>query len=69
MFASALAAPSAATSAVFQALAPGDHVVAPLDAYFEELQELWSHASAPTCEEELALMQRHGMEPAKVGSK
>jgi len=41
----------------------------PLDAYFKELQELWSHASAPTREEELALMQRHGMEPAEVGSK
>jgi len=30
----AFASASAATSAVFQALAPGDHVVAPLDAYF-----------------------------------
>jgi len=41
----------------------------PLDAYFEELQALWSGASAPTREDELALMQRHGMEPAEVGSK
>jgi cystathionine gamma-synthase len=30
----AFASASAATSAVFQALAPGDHVLAPLDAYF-----------------------------------
>ncbi|PYM88520.1 MAG: cystathionine gamma-synthase, partial [Candidatus Rokuibacteriota bacterium] len=30
----AFASASAATSAVFQSLAPGDHVVAPLDAYF-----------------------------------
>ncbi len=30
----AFASASAATSAVFQALAPGDHVVAPTDAYF-----------------------------------
>ena len=30
----AFASASAATGAVFQALAPGDHVVAPLDAYF-----------------------------------
>src|SRR5258705_3858201 len=30
----AFASASAATSAVIQALAPGDHVVAPLDAYF-----------------------------------
>jgi len=30
----AFASASAATAAVFQALAPGDHVVAPLDAYF-----------------------------------
>jgi cystathionine gamma-synthase len=32
--AAAFASASAATAAVFQALAPGDHVVAPLDAYF-----------------------------------
>src|SRR5262245_20826 len=30
----AFASGMAATAAVFQALAPGDHVVAPLDAYF-----------------------------------
>jgi cystathionine gamma-synthase len=30
----AFASASAATTAVFQALAPGDHVIAPLDAYF-----------------------------------
>ena len=30
----AFASASAATAAVFQALAPGDHVIAPLDAYF-----------------------------------
>ena len=30
----AFASGMAATTAVFQALAPGDHVVAPLDAYF-----------------------------------
>src|SRR6185436_2532536 len=30
----AFASASAATAAVFQVLAPGDHVVAPLDAYF-----------------------------------
>jgi cystathionine gamma-synthase len=32
--AAAFASASAATAAVFQALVPGDHVVAPLDAYF-----------------------------------
>jgi cystathionine gamma-synthase len=32
--AAAFASASAATAAVFQALGPGDHVVAPLDAYF-----------------------------------
>jgi cystathionine gamma-synthase len=32
--AAAFASASAATTAVFQALGPGDHVVAPLDAYF-----------------------------------
>jgi cystathionine gamma-synthase len=32
--AAAFASASAATAAVFQALSPGDHVVAPLDAYF-----------------------------------
>jgi mannose-6-phosphate isomerase-like protein (cupin superfamily) len=38
----------------------------PLDAYFEELQALWSGAIAPTREEELALMRHHGMEPAAL---
>ena len=41
----------------------------PLDAYFEELQALWSEKGAPTPEEELALMRRHGMEPASVSQK
>jgi mannose-6-phosphate isomerase-like protein (cupin superfamily) len=40
----------------------------PLDAYFEELQALWSGPS-PTREEELALMRRHGMEPAMLAIK
>lgn len=35
-----------------------------MDAYFEELQELWSGEVAPSREEEVKLMQRHGMEPA-----
>jgi quercetin dioxygenase-like cupin family protein len=35
-----------------------------MDAYFEELQELWSRDVAPTHEEEISLMRRHGMEPA-----
>lgn len=34
-----------------------------MDAYFEELQALWSGAVAPSTEEERALMKRHGMEP------
>ena len=38
--AAAFASGSAATSAVFQALAPGDHVVAPLDAYYGTLRIL-----------------------------
>jgi quercetin dioxygenase-like cupin family protein len=37
-----------------------------MDAYFEQLQALWSGEVAPTREEELALMQRHGMEPAML---
>jgi quercetin dioxygenase-like cupin family protein len=37
-----------------------------MDAYFEELQALWSGEIPPTREEEMALMQRHGMEPATV---
>ena len=35
-----------------------------MDAYFEELQTLWSKDVPPRQEEELALMRRHGMEPA-----
>lgn len=41
----------------------------PLDAYFEELQRLWSGENAPTPEEELTLMRRHGMEPAPIPEK
>ena len=41
----------------------------PLDAYFEELQTLWSGDSPPTRDEELALMRRHGMEPATLPGK
>ena len=36
-----------------------------MDAYFEQLQALWSKEVPPTQEEELVLMRRHGMEPAK----
>ena len=35
-----------------------------MDAYFAELDQLWSGANPPTPEEERALMSRHGMEPA-----
>ena len=35
-----------------------------LDGYFVELDALWSSAEAPSRDEELALMRRHGMEPA-----
>ena len=35
-----------------------------MDAYFEELQTLWSQGIPPNREEEMALMRRHGMEPA-----
>jgi mannose-6-phosphate isomerase-like protein (cupin superfamily) len=35
-----------------------------MDAYFAELDELWSRPSPPAPEEERALMSRHGMEPA-----
>jgi mannose-6-phosphate isomerase-like protein (cupin superfamily) len=38
------------------------HVPA-MDAYFEELQALWSGEVAPTREQEVVLMRRHGMEP------
>ena len=34
-----------------------------MDAYFEELQGLWSGAVPPSVEDERALMKRHGMEP------
>ncbi len=34
-----------------------------MDAYFEELQALWSAATPPTPDAERALMRRHGMEP------
>jgi mannose-6-phosphate isomerase-like protein (cupin superfamily) len=33
----------------------------PLDAYFVELENLWSTAKPPTVEEERALMNRYGM--------
>ena len=36
-----------------------------MDSYFEELQTLWSKETPPSQEEELALMRRHGMEPAR----
>src|SRR5262245_64783756 len=35
------------------------------DAYFVELQELWSKADPPTPEEEHALMRRHGLMPVE----
>jgi mannose-6-phosphate isomerase-like protein (cupin superfamily) len=35
-----------------------------MDAYFAELDEMWSRENPPTPEEERALMSRHGMEPA-----
>ncbi len=35
-----------------------------MDAYFEELQELWSGAEPPGRDQERALMARYGMEPA-----
>ena len=34
------------------------------DAYFVELEALWSKETPPTPEEERALMSRYGMEPA-----
>jgi hypothetical protein len=36
-----------------------------MDAYFHELQELWRGAVPPPREEEMELMRRHGMAPAK----
>ena len=35
-----------------------------MDAYFEELQALWSGDIPPTQDAEMELMRRHGMEPA-----
>jgi len=35
----------------------------PAEAYFVELQSLWSRAEPPSAEEERALMRRHGLEP------
>ena len=35
-----------------------------LDGYFQELAQLWSADKAPSREQELELMQRHGMKPA-----
>ncbi len=35
-----------------------------LDGYFRELQTLWSGDEPPARDDELALMRRHGMEPA-----
>ncbi len=35
------------------------------DAYFVELQALWSKIQPPTLEEERALMRRHGLEPVE----
>ena len=35
-----------------------------MDAYFAELDQMWSRQTPPTPEEERALMSRHGMEPA-----
>jgi hypothetical protein len=41
----------------------------PLDAYFEELQALWAGDAPPTPDQELALIRRHGMEPANLPGK
>jgi mannose-6-phosphate isomerase-like protein (cupin superfamily) len=35
-----------------------------MDAYFAELDALWSRENPPTPDEERELMSRHGMEPA-----
>jgi quercetin dioxygenase-like cupin family protein len=35
------------------------------DAYFAELQQLWSKTEPPTPAEERALMKRHGLEPVE----
>ena len=34
-----------------------------MDAYFEELHELWSSDQPPSRDAELALMSRYGMQP------
>jgi uncharacterized cupin superfamily protein len=34
------------------------------DAYFSELEQLWSNSTPPAVEEERALQARHGMRPA-----
>src|SRR5471030_1273773 len=55
---------SAATLAVFQALAPGDHVLAPDDAYFGTLRQLremfggWGLATDTVDMTNLALVER-----------
>jgi quercetin dioxygenase-like cupin family protein len=35
-----------------------------LDAYFADLEQLWSSPREPDRDTEIALMRRHGMEPA-----
>jgi quercetin dioxygenase-like cupin family protein len=35
-----------------------------LDGYFEQLEQLWALPEPPDRAEEIALMRRHGMEPA-----
>jgi hypothetical protein len=35
-----------------------------LDGYFEDLERLWASPEQPDREAELALMRRHGMDPA-----
>ena len=35
-----------------------------LDRYFEDLEQLWASPEPPDRDAELALMRRHGMEPA-----
>lgn len=35
-----------------------------LDGYFADLEQLWASSQAPDRDAELALMRRHGMEPA-----
>jgi uncharacterized cupin superfamily protein len=38
------------------------------EAYFVELQELWSQPTPPSPEEERAVMRRHGLEPVELPS-